>query len=333
MAHEITQREDGMYEMAFTGSRDAIWHGLGQQLDSDASLETWKTQAGMDWEVLQSPLTYTSSGISENGTPEVTEHVFPDRQVLFRSDNKHPLGIVSEDFKIVQPSQVIEFFRDLVDHHGFKLSTAGTLFDGRRFWALADVGKSAYVSDSDLIEGHLLLTTAVDGTMSTQVRFTSTRVVCNNTLTIAVGGSSTRPVARVTHKRDFDPAAVKIDLGLLDKGWTDFMNTMKGLSNKKMSPRETREFFERQLFDPKRSEHDQTWGVTREVTRLVDLALGGSGSDAYKGTAYGAICAITEHYTHGTGRRDPSHQFWDSYVGNAESKKQEMFRNLVMEYA
>lgn len=332
MSHELTERENGKVEMAFTGPRDAIWHGLGQQLEEDASLETWKVQAGMDWQVLQSPLTYSSTTTSETGA-KVENHIFPDRQVLFRSDNKEPLGIVSEDFKIVQPEQVIEFFRDLVENHGFKLSTAGTLFGGKRFWALADVGKSEHVTDSDRIDGHLLLTTAVDGTMSTQARFTSTRVVCNNTLTIAMQGSSSRPVIRVTHKREFDPDAVKIDLGLLDKGWVEFMKNMRALASKKMSARQTREFFEEQLFDPHRSAHDQTWGVTREVTRLVDLALGGSGSDAYRGTAYGALCAVTEHYTHGTGKRDASRQFWDAYVGNGESKKQEMYRELLRQYA
>lgn len=332
MSHEITERADGKAEMAFTGPRSAIWHGLGQKLEEGASLETWKEQAGMSWEVLQSPLTYSSIELN-GGIPSVVDHVFPDRQVLFRSDNKEPLGIVSEDFKIVQPDQVIEFFRDLVENHGFKLSTAGTLFGGRRFWALADVGKSDEVTNSDRIDGHLLLTTAVDGTMSTQARFTSTRVVCNNTLTIALQGASTRPVIRVTHKRDFDAGAIKIDMGLIDKGWDEFMKNMRGLANKKMSARQTREFFEEQLFDENRSAHDQTWGVVREVNRLIDLALGGSGSEAYKGTAYGALCAITEHYTHGTGKRDPSRQFWDSYVGNSESQKQEMYRTLLREYA
>lgn len=332
MAHEITARDDGSYEMAFTGSRDAIWHGLGQQLDENASLDTWKKQAGMEWEVHSSPLTFHSTELN-NGAPAVRTHNFPNRQVLFRSDNKEPLGIVSEDFKIVQPDQVIEFFRDLVENHGFKLSTAGTLFGGTRFWALADVGKADNVTDSDRIEGHLLLTTAVDGTMSTQARFTSTRVVCNNTLSIALQGASTRPVIRVTHKRDFDADAIKIDLKLIDQGWADFMKNMKALSSKKMSARQTREFFEEQLFNPDRSVHDQTWGVTREVGRLVDLALGGSGSDAYRGTAYGALCAITEHYTHGSGKRDASRQFWDSYVGTSESKKQDMYRSLMREYA
>ncbi len=326
MAHEITQREDGMNEIAFSGSRDAIWHGLGQQMDENATFEDWKKSAGLDWEVQESTVDYTSIDTT-NGMP--ITHSIPDKRVLFRSDTKEALGIVSNEFKIVQPDQVIEFFRDLVELHGFKLSTAGTLFGGRRFWALADVGKSDTVIDTDRIDGHLLLTTAVDGTMSTQARFTSTRVVCNNTLSIALQGSSSRPVIRVTHKRDFDPTQIKIDLKLLDQGWADFMKNMKALANKKMSARQTREFFEEQLFDPDRRADEQTWGVTREVTRLTDLALGGSGSGYTKGTAYGAMCAITEHYTHGTGKRDPSRQFWDAYVGHGDTKKQDMYRDLM----
>jgi phage/plasmid-like protein (TIGR03299 family) len=325
MAHEITQRANSMSEMAFTGPRSAVWHGLGQQVDETASFEDWKTQAGLDWEVFESTVNYTS--VDPTGNPE--QHSIPDKRVLFRSDTKDALGIVSNDFKIVQPDQVIEFFRDLVELHGFKLSTAGSLFGGRRFWALADVGKSDNVVDSDRIDGHLLLTTAVDGTMSTQARFTSTRVVCNNTLTIALQGNSSRPVIRVTHKRDFDPSQVKIDLKLIDAGWDNFMKNMRALASKPMSARQTREFFEEQLFDSERRADEQTWGITREVAKLTDLALGGSGSGYSKGTAYGTLCAITEHFTHGTGKRDPSRQFWDAYVGHGDSKKQDMYRNLM----
>lgn len=137
MAHELTQREDGMVEMAFSGPRSAIWHGLGQNVEENQSIEEWRKAAGLDWEVLESPVTYSSVG--EEG---VENHVFPDRKILFRSDNKEPLGFVGENFNIVQPEQVLEFFRDLVEQHGFKLSTAGSLFGGKRFWALADTGLS-----------------------------------------------------------------------------------------------------------------------------------------------------------------------------------------------
>lgn len=329
MAHEITLRADGTAEMAFTGPRDAIWHGLGNNLDENASLEVWRKQAGMDWSVKESPLLYR--GQNEDG--EEMSLSFPERKVLFRSDNKEPLGIVGDDFKIVQPEMVIEFFRDLVENHGMKLSTAGTLYGGRRFWALADTGNSGEVTSGDRVDGHLLLTTAVDGTMSTQARFTSTRVVCNNTLTVALQGSSNRPIIRVTHKREFDPTAVKMDLGILDRGWHEYMQSMKRLADRKMDARSTREFFERQLFDPARDAASQTWGTIREVTRLTDLALGGSGSDMSRGTAWGALCAVTEHYTHGTGKRDPSHQFWDAYAGGADSKKQQLRNALVREFA
>lgn len=324
MAHELTQRKNGKVEMAFTGPRDAIWHGLGQNLTDDASLETWREEAGMDWEVKRSPATFM--------TPDGVKGL-PDRNVVYRSDTNEPLGIVGNDFKIVQPGDVLEFFRDLVDQHGMKLSTAGTLYGGKRFWALADTGKTGEVTSGDRIDGHLLLTTAVDGTMSTQARFTSTRVVCNNTLTVALKGLSSRPIVRVTHKRDFDATQVKMDLGILDAAWVQFMNNMKALANKPMSARQTREFFEENLFDKSRGAHEQTWGVVREVNRLVDLALAGSGSQMSAGTAYGALCGITEHYTHGTGKRDASHQFWGSYAGNEDAKKQELYAQLMREYA
>lgn len=324
MAHELTERADGTVEMAFTGPRSAIWHGLGQNIEEGQSIEAWRKAAGLDWEVLESPVTYSAV----NGS-EVEHLTFPDRKILFRSDNKQPLGFVGENFKIVQPEEVLEFFRDLVDLHGFRLSTAGSMFDGRRFWALAETGMEGRAVDGDDIEGHLLLTTAVDGTMSTQARFTSTRVVCNNTLSIALAGQSGRPIVRVTHKRDFDPTQVKMDLGILDKAWGDFMSNLKKLSSIKMSPKQTREFYEEQLFDPRKLPHEQGYGVIREVNRLVDLAIGGSGSDMSAGTMYGALCGATEYWTHGTGKRDPSHQFWDAYAGDADGKKRNIYNALM----
>ena len=53
MAHNLTQREDGTVEFAFTGPRSAIWHGLGNSLEEGASLEQWKKAAGMDWDLFE----------------------------------------------------------------------------------------------------------------------------------------------------------------------------------------------------------------------------------------------------------------------------------------
>lgn len=320
--HGITET-NGKHEFAFAGSREAIWHGLGQQID-EADLndfEHWKVQAGLDWQALCSPVQFE--------LPNGTLTNFPNRCSLFRSDTHAPLGIVSDDFKIVQPGEIIDFFRSLAENNGFRLSSAGTLFGGSKFWALADVGISSEITDGDRIDAHLLLVTALDGTMATNARFTSTRVVCNNTMRIAMRDQTRKPIVRVTHRKEFDPDAVKVDLGLLETGWGENIEAMRQLANTAMSQSETRSFFEGVFFNPKLAAGEQKWGATRAVDRMVDLAFNGSGSDMSKGTRWGALCAATEFFTHGTGKRDASHQFWSSYIADGDKKKAEIFDKLT----
>lgn len=323
MSHEITIREDGRAEMAFIGPRNAIWHGLGQELEKGASIETWKTQAGLDWEVLESVIRYTSVCGDSVDSP-----TFPDRKALYRSDNKNALSIVSNDFKVVQPGEVLDFFKDLTERHGMTLSTAGSLFGGKRFWALAETGKDAEIVSGDKIAGHLLLTTAVDGTMATTAKFVSTRVVCNNTLTVAMGETGKNMIKK-THKVDFDPSAVKIDLGLIDKGWETFIGNLRKLANTPMTNDQATEFFQKMFFKPNVMAADQTWGVTRKVNEMLGLYQGGAGAELSRGTAWGALNAITESFTHGSGKRDASHQFWESFYGQNDNVKTKAYNQLV----
>jgi phage/plasmid-like protein (TIGR03299 family) len=323
MAHEITIRADGKAEMAFTGSRDAIWHGLGQQLDENASIETWKTQAGLDWEVHESSVLFQTF---KDG--KIVSDVFPNKKALFRSDTKAPLSIVGSDFKIVQPGEVLEFFRDLVSLHGMKLSTAGSLFGGTRFWALAETGKSENVVSGDEVKGHLLLTTAVDGTLATTAKFVSTRVVCNNTLTVAMSEGS-KNMVRKTHKTAWDPSSVKIDLGLIDASWNKFMENLRKLSSVEMTDKQVRELYQDEFFNPKLAPDEQGWGAVKRVNDLMNLYRNGTGSNMSYGTAWGALNAVTEMFTHGSGKRDASHQFWDSYYGTSDNVKSGVMAKLL----
>lgn len=321
--HELHTTADGKVSMAFTGARDAIWHGLGQELTPTSTIEAWRKEAGMDFHVHESPVRFTVDSLK--GDELAT---FPNRKALYRSDDKKALSIVGEDFKIVQPGEVLEFFRDLVKLHGMTLSTAGVLFEGRRFWALAEMGGDCEIVKGDKVKQHLLLTTAVDGSMATTAKVVATRVVCNNTLTLAMSEKS-NTIARVTHKRIFDPDAVKLDLGIIDKKWKDMMANLKGLANKKMSPKQTMDFFQELYFDKQKLVQDQLPSIQRQVSKIVDLALAGSGSDMSKGTAWGALNGATEYFTHGTGRRDSSNQFWESYHGALNAQKLQVYNSLV----
>src|SRR3546814_12556175 len=115
---------------------------------------------------------------------------FPEQKVLYRSDTKAPLAVVSKRFQVVQPGEILEFYRDLTEVGGFELETAGVLREGRKFWALARTGQSVSLKGRDRVDGYLLLATACDGTLATTAQFTSVRVVCKNTLSIALGDRS-----------------------------------------------------------------------------------------------------------------------------------------------
>ncbi len=162
MSHEIDM-SNGRANIAFTGDRKEIWHGFGQQLTENAPIEDWVVEAGLAWEIFDSAVQYQSFEGSHN---------WPQKRVLFRSDTKEPLSIVGQQYKIVQPVEVLEFFRDLTELHGMKLSTAGSLFGGKRFWATAKTGKSFQAVTGDDIDGYLLLATSADGSLSTSARLT-----------------------------------------------------------------------------------------------------------------------------------------------------------------
>lgn len=108
--------------------------------------------------------------------------------MLFRSDTKAPLSVVSQRFQVVQPSEILDFYRDLTEVSGFDLNqTAGVLKGGRKIWALARTGQSSTLKGNDVNNADVLLATAYDGTLATTAQFMSIRVVCNNTLAVALG--------------------------------------------------------------------------------------------------------------------------------------------------
>lgn len=109
---------------------------------------------------------------------------YEEQRVLYRSDTHAPLSVVSQRFQEVQPKEILEFYRDLTEQSGFELETAGVLKGGKKFWALARTGQTSMLKGKDVSNGYMLLATHV--MERTTAQFTSIRVVCNNTLAIAL---------------------------------------------------------------------------------------------------------------------------------------------------
>ena len=291
MAHMI-DTTTGRAAMAYSG--ETPWHSLGQQLQPGASIETWTVQAGLAYTVLESPVMYN--------TPATTEpQCWPNRKVLHRSDTGAPLAVVSDGYHVVQPGEVMGFFGKLAELGGFEMETAGALSDGRRVWALAKVNDGAEVLGGDVVRPYLLLGTSYDGSMSTVAKFTTVRVVCNNTIVQALGDNKTE--VRVLHSERFDADKVRLQLGIVGNSWERFLVQSRQLAGVPLSAVDADEFV-RMLLAPyhtSKLEIEQTRGYQRIMQLFKGDAIG-SDIQGVRGTRWGMLNAVTQLVDHERGR-------------------------------
>ncbi|MGE6117733.1 DUF932 domain-containing protein [Aeromonas salmonicida] len=275
--------------MAYTGQTP--WHGLGNLLPAKQSLDIWRQAARMDWTIEQSDVLYNVTSDALHIRP------FAMSKVLYRSDTLAPLSVVSKRYNVVQPHEVLHFYQDLVQAGGFELETAGVLKGGKKLWALAKTGQNMKLNGGDIVKSYLLLATSCDGTLCTTAQFTSLRVVCNNTLQMALNDKA--DAIKVPHSTKFNPEYVKEVLGLGLANWDLFQRNIHELSHRSVSPAEAILFFSDLINDP--TDDDGNIVLSRPTKKLQELYQGaGMGSEltSAKNTAWGLVNAVTEYVDH-----------------------------------
>jgi phage/plasmid-like protein (TIGR03299 family) len=282
------------------GSEPA-WHILGGETPADAPPEVWAKNSGMLYRLDLTPALYAKA----DGSIER----IPDRKVVVRSDNQTALATVSDRYKVVQPIEVLEFFRDLAYAGGYEMETAGVLSDGARYWALArSIRESGVLAGGDRIGAYLMLATACDGSMATTATHTSIRVVCQNTLSMALSDAGASAI-KVRHTSTFDPDRVKRDLQVGDT-FARFMTDAERLASTPMADREAGQTIWALLGikgsdgKPVPMETDQALipAQTRtKIARVWDLFKGageGASLPSARGTAWGLLNAVTQYVDH-----------------------------------
>lgn len=304
MSHELTTRADGRVEFAYLASDGTPWHGLGQALDDGTSLDAWREAAGMDWKIRRSEIRYNVSRDNE------VLIKMPEQHVLFRSDNNQPLGVVSNRYQVVQPGEVIEFFRDIAKAGGLELSAAGTIYGGKRFWATAKIGEAAPASVADKIGGYILISTSADGSLATEVRRTTVRTVCKNTLQMAMTDAPAS--VKVSHRSVFDPESVKDFMGLNTAAWDAFRHTVTRLANVSMHEEEAADVAVKVFGGGDKVRE------TAGFKKVMDLFNGsgmGAMMDGVFGTRWGFLNAVTEYADHHVRARTDENRFVASQWG------------------
>jgi phage/plasmid-like protein (TIGR03299 family) len=309
-------------KMAFVG--ETPWHGLGSKLQPNQPIEVWQKQSGISFEIKEAPVRFISGEAGSLG--EI--HSFADNKVLYRSDTKVPLSVVSSRFRVVQPKEILEFYKDLTEISGYQLETAGVLKGGKKIWALAKTGQAAKLKGNDEINGYVLLATACDGTLATTAQMTSIRVVCNNTLAIALkNGTGT---IKVPHSTSFDPQAVKQQLGIAVSNWDEFIYRMKMLSERKVKSNEAMAYFLRVFADPSNGANSMNESALKKVQALYDGKGKGSELGSSRGTAFGLLNAVTEFIDHERRSKSDDHRWDSAWFGVGMGTKQRAYEQAML---
>lgn len=165
--------------------RTPCWHGLGVRVEEAPSSADAIRLAGLDWEVQSQPI-YLGDGTEIEGA-----------YANVRSSDNKTLGIVGDRYKIVQNSEAFAF-TDALLGEGVKYETAGSLKDGKVIWLLAKMPEE-YIILGDKVDSYVVFTNTHDGSGAIKVATTPIRVVCNNTLNMALRSAKRTWTARHTN--------------------------------------------------------------------------------------------------------------------------------------
>lgn len=153
-------------------TRIVPWHGLGTIIEEAPTSDDALRIAGLDWRVIQSDVICKDTGL-----------IVPGYKVNIRDTDMKALGMVTDKYKIVQNSEAFAF-TDALLGEGVRYETAGSLANGRRVWMLAKL--EGRMMTDEKVDPYLVFTNSHDGTGAVRVAITPVRVVCQNTLNLAL---------------------------------------------------------------------------------------------------------------------------------------------------
>lgn len=309
MAHNINFNEQtGRY--SFFSVKEKAWHGLGQIVNEYPTSEQAIKYAGLDYEVIKSPLfTNGSEIITDSEFTEINKMLeVPKYFANIRTDNNTVLGVVGKDYHIVQNREAFNFFDAIVGgDQGILYETAGALGNGERIFITAKLPDYIRVGNGDdVTEKYIFLTTSHDGSGSITAAFTPIRIVCQNTLNASLKNMTN--VVRIKHtsgaKQRIENAH-KI-MGLANTLSTQLENIFNNWSKVRVSDKEVKKLIQLALCPNKETldliKNDAEDEMSTVFKNTIDDAFqyamlsDTQQMETTKGTLYGAYNAVTGYF-------------------------------------
>lgn len=314
MAHQIFIK-NGVAQYASTQRE---WHGLGELMPAGQTVEQWQKAAGMDYQIKRGRIRYATEMVNPN-TPASQLQTIDDKLVLFRSDTLAPLGVVSDGYKVVQPMEVLAFFRDYAAKGGMTIESAGVLFGGKRYFATAKLGDAVSVDGGrDKIVPYALLSTSADGSLATECRWTTVRTVCNNTLSLALRANA---AFKVSHRSVFNPDDARAAVEAANEEFGAFMQSARTLAKVKME-QDIAEAMTVKLLMKSSEEVARESAAFDKIMALFNGQGKGSNFESAHDTAWGWLNAVTEYADHHVRARTDENRKAAALWGAGDALKQ-----------
>ena len=312
MAHNLDMT-NGRANVAFLGSRNDVWHRMGQEMQKGMSIDDWAQAAGLDWNAVLVDAYADLSNVTNNGLTKV-----PGRQFNVRSDNGYVLGQMSDRYQNVQPREVLAWFEKYISvDDRFELDVAGSLKNGEIIWATAKFNGPMQIAGDDH-RARLLMSTTFDGSGATTNQATTTRVVWN------VAQFDKRAVVRTRHSTTFKPDAVAKELAQIAKGFEVYKLMGDALAQAEMSRQQVADFFKDCLGIARDAKSEDI--STRKQNQYQDLARSYQTTvDEGAEGGWAALQAVTRYVDHDRSTRGGANEdearFTSAQFGSGDNLK------------
>lgn len=212
-------------------AKSPVWHGLGIRTDEALNSKDALRMSGLDWTVDQHEVVVDGSRV-------------PNYKANVRSSDGKVLGIVSDRYKIVQNTDAFEFTDAIINNGDIevKYETAGSLSNGKRVWLLAKMPNTTILGDT--VEPYMVFTNTHDGSGAIKVAMTPTRVVCQNTLTLALNTAKRTWTSKHMGDMESKMHEAQVTLGLAKAYMEEFEEMAEILQQKHISDNSLADFME-----------------------------------------------------------------------------------------
>lgn len=295
--------------MAYTNQ--VPWHGLGHYIAEAPTVDRMLKLAQLDWLVERQPIKLASGQKIEGF------------EALVRNTDKSLFDIVGSRYVPAQNREVFEFFKEFVEAGQATMETAGSLRGGRQVWGLAKLGKSFKLRGNDEVKSYLLASASHEQGRSNVFKMVATRVVCNNTITLALREKGSEH--RVHHRAAFNEINVeraKEALGIAREMFGEFEVNARKLQKLKVPIAKARELL-MPIFAPTLDEDSED---SPRLAKIMHALSNAPGADP--GTGWGVLNA-TSYYTDHMAGTSRDRRLANAWFGKTARQKEKVLSLLL----